>query len=245
MNDVKNDIATLRNQWDALLKLDVLAPAKLTDEDLEIVLAARNEAPNREVGARMPMIVAQFKKAAQKEIMKRARKKTPYAQSDKFGRRYAADIEKINKVLFGEDIWFMKGIRSGLSAEAYIGRFAEPITGELHSDGGRGFCYAARLGDLPIWYIRGQDSLNASKKTRGLMRHAQYPSGELAREELRERKILLPLPFGDVALMLNYENPYITGGTLHCSSPVPKRGAVSAFFRVDWTQLNLPVVALP
>ena len=74
------DIAKLKAEW-AALQLQILAPAELTDEQWAVIWKARkNLAKKKSLGSifvkSLPIVVARFTEAAQKEIKERAQKET-------------------------------------------------------------------------------------------------------------------------------------------------------------------------
>jgi hypothetical protein len=253
MNDT---ITTLREQWEAL-RLELLVPARLTDEDFAAILKAREDSSRRVFVERLPIVVAQFKEAAQEEIMRYAKKQKNVVyhktsglfrtlEPDTFALdvavRYGADIDKINMALFG------LGVDPDWKARVEIGLYKKEKAPPIHSDAylirlPTKMCmvYASRLGDLPAWVIKGRDDLNASREVRQLIKKAEKGFwGRAARTELRERGVLVPTNLGDVILMragpiasLMEIRKIMEEGvsTRHCSSPVPKGGSYSAFLR--------------
>ena len=245
----------LREQWKAL-RLELLAPAKLTDKDFAAILAARDDGAADVFRVRLPMRVARFKSWIRDDIdiygnvlrgnaafgpEGTGRYRGVCLLMKDLGSAYERDIAKIHAVLFGNPYVRRLDAEEGIQTEA-----RSPY---LHADA-RTFTHAAvymaRLSAFPFWYISGKDQLKASAPVARLIANAMLDDEEfknrfdwpercilapMAREELKRRKILKPSALGDVMMILGSvtsPNP----GTLHCSAPfVPDR--YSAFLRID------------
>ena len=247
-------IRSLREQWDAL-QLDLLVPAKLTDRDFAAILAARENSADPIFRRRLPMIVARFKRAAREEIMRRAREErklyTSYPNPDvgeysreaeKLAQRYQADIRKINRVLFNAPVTN--------EVEMEFGLYREKRFEELHADEydcrekhEAKLIYSGRIEALEMWAVKGWKQVAASKKIKRLFDEARFTGSIFARRELRDLKILAPVPANAVTLMLGVPKETIMRGrsirpgetdrgTLHCSGPVHPGGVYSAFAHI-------------
>jgi len=233
--------------------MGVLSPADLRDDDFEAIAAGRRDPENREFLEQLPLTVARFKRDIQKDMMIYA--KNPHARErrasqdvvdtnlditeDRYRRLYQKDIGRIHRVLFGDELTDRL-----LLAELRIRQ--EARTRHLHQDqDGIGYnaVYIARVGAAEILCVSGKDQMVAAAATKKLIAEAMSDNpdfrecadwmerrvtAEKARQELCARRILKPLPLGDVVLLRSGREQNV--GTLHCSSPLPP-DTFSAFFR--------------
>ncbi len=124
--------------------------------------------------------------------------------------------QKIHKVLFN--------VAASEVAVGVFGHFTSPRAADLHGDGDilgeEGVVYNSRIGALPINVIEGR----WGTPMRGVFRMiCSLPAG-IGQTFLRKLNILKDFPVNEVVLFALGKK-----GSLHCSSPVPRGGAASAF----------------
>lgn len=239
MPSISSQIAEIHAEYKAL-NLELSVPAKLTRDDFEAVLLARQNPVDDIYRARLPISVAHFKDEKQKELMGfedafRSGMLEICRNAERgYEDAYVRDADKINQVFFKANtvLCFFSEMHLRTQTSAYVG--------DIHTDWGEPHyaLYLTRVGALPVLYISGKKDVEASDEVRALIKEGSRgssPEYEPAREKLREMKILEALPLGDVGLFLTrpqyyYDLPDL--GTKHCSSPVPPGEEIfSAQFR--------------
>jgi hypothetical protein len=236
---MEQSISELKREWEAL-KFELLTPATLTDEQWLAIQHLQNNFGSADAHRAIPFTVARFKNREKFKILKWACKQSgTFEESERefcnlMNKSFQNDTSKIFQLFFNSS-------GTALSADCEIGLYRKSRAPFLHADAGSDqnvpIAFLVRLGNLPIEVIHGGRVAAATKRELELIAFARGKSNagaerRIAMTVLRDLDILVPVPLGDVVMMLNGKD-----GTLHCSSHFPKRlhvpikPKVSAFFR--------------
>jgi hypothetical protein len=252
--DLEERRRILRERWNAL-KLEVLVPAALRDEELDAIIKFCADQEDTSLYLEMPVTVARFAPEVREELLSFAKNKYPDRTKsgknpDALGKdtarllnRYNSDLSLIHQTLFGIHPCTGMG-----DFDYQLGHFKRRRTTHIHVDDLTGtFEYISRLGDkIPILAINGRKMVAAMREIPRLIKQA-INGNRGTMQKLIDLKILEPVEPGAVVLMAtqgfdglpdfdnawDYNLGYELQGTLHGSSPVPKGGTYCFFLRTS------------
>ena len=234
-------ISNLKKRWEAL-ELELFVPARLSRRQMEAIEHVRRTPHTHsaltQLSRALPVALATMPAEQTTRLLGLA------DQDDKVGRVQCYekhmmkdrsllndDLKKLHHALFQ-----ITPRHTGLEFE--VGEYRHQRAARLHADTettqpiSRNVGYVMRFGALPLEAITGERLHKATADEMRIIHKAReyLPNNSAnfdALTELREQKILKPLPLATLYMFLS-GTQY---GTLHCSSPVRPEGVRSGFIR--------------